>query len=119
MLRSAAAMRPSPFLPRLHLFICSNRRPEDSPLGPGCGAAGDVVFDALKAEVAARRCFGEVWVTRTECMGLCPREGTTMAAYGLRGAASGGAIFTEVVPEDARSLLEREISALGPGELTR
>jgi predicted metal-binding protein len=108
-------MHPSPFLPRLHLFVCSNRRPAESPLGPGCGRAGDAVFDALKAEVAARRCFGEVWVTRTECIGLCPREGATMAAYAARSTDGNGVVFTEVVPDDARALLERELSAMAAG----
>jgi (2Fe-2S) ferredoxin len=105
-------MRPSPFLPRLHLFVCANRRPLDSPLGPGCGAAGDVVFDALKEEVAARKCFGDVWVTRTECIGLCPREGATLAVYGAREGTTSGSIVIEVHPVEARRLLERELTAM-------
>jgi hypothetical protein len=66
--------------PRLHLFVCANRR-EGSPLGPGCGARGDALYDALKAEVSARHAVNEVWVTKTSCLGICPKVGATVARY--------------------------------------
>lgn len=66
--------------PRLHLFVCANRR-EDSPLGPGCGERGDALYDALKAEVAARGEHTTTWVTKTHCLGLCPKHGATVARY--------------------------------------
>jgi (2Fe-2S) ferredoxin len=66
--------------PRLHLFVCANRR-EGSPLGPGCGERGDALYDALKARVAARRSFAEIWVTKTHCLGICPKRGATVARY--------------------------------------
>jgi predicted metal-binding protein len=72
-------MRAAPS-PRLHLFVCANRR-EGSPLGPGCGERGDALYDALKAEVAARRQHAEVWVTKTQCLGICPKRGATVARY--------------------------------------
>ncbi len=66
--------------PRLHLFVCANRR-ESSPLGPGCGERGDALYDALKSAVAARRSFAEIWVTKTHCLGICPKRGATVARY--------------------------------------
>jgi (2Fe-2S) ferredoxin len=66
--------------PRLHLFVCGNRR-EGSPLGPGCGERGDALYDALKSEVARTRRVTEVWVTKTHCLGICPKEGATVARY--------------------------------------
>ncbi len=66
--------------PRLHLFVCANRR-EGSPLGPGCGDRGEALYEALKVEVAARRKFNEVWVTKTHCLGICPKHGATVARY--------------------------------------
>jgi hypothetical protein len=66
--------------PRLHLFVCANRR-EGSPLGPGCGERGDALYDALKAEVAARGEHVTTWVTKTQCLGICPKEGATVARY--------------------------------------
>lgn len=66
--------------PRLHLFVCANRR-EGSPLGPGCADRGEALYDALKAEVASRRAYGEIWVTKTHCLGICPKRGATVARY--------------------------------------
>ena len=74
-------MRDAEIAPEAHLFVCANRRPQDSPLGPGCGDAGDALFDALKAEVAARREYGRVWITKTMCLGVCPKHGATVARY--------------------------------------
>ena len=64
----------------MHLFVCANRR-EGSPLGPGCGERGDAIYDALKAEVAIRRKVAEIWVTKTHCLGICPKRGATVARY--------------------------------------
>jgi (2Fe-2S) ferredoxin len=86
--------------PRLHLFVCANRR-EDSPLGPGCGARGDAVYDALKREVAERGAVSEVWVTKTHCLGVCPERGATIARYpGLH------PVRADVTADEAASLLD-------------
>lgn len=85
--------------PRLHLFVCANRR-EGSPLGPGCGEHGDAVYDALKAEVAARGAVRHIWVTKTHCLGICPKHGATVARH-----PGDAPILTEVVPADAGLLL--------------
>lgn len=84
--------------PRAHLFVCENRR-DGSPLGPGCGLAGEQIFAALKREVGARGLVADVWVTRTHCLGLCPRIGTTVALYPR------GALLSEVLPEEAATVL--------------
>ena len=94
-------MRDAP-APRLHLFVCANRR-EGSPLGPGCGARGDAVYDALKREVGRRGEIATTWVTKTHCLGICPRDGATVARWPA-GATS--AIVTEVAPADAGALLD-------------
>ncbi len=91
-------MRDAPVLPRLHFFVCANRRPPDSPLGPGCAERGEEIFDLLKHEVARRSLFTEVWVTQTQCLGVCPREGGTIALY------PPGRISTEVSRDEARAL---------------
>jgi (2Fe-2S) ferredoxin len=69
--------------PRLHLFVCANRR-EGSPLGPGCGERGDALYDALKGAVAARHGYNAIWVTKTHCLGICPKHGATVARYPSR-----------------------------------
>jgi (2Fe-2S) ferredoxin len=84
------------------VFVCANRR-EGSPLGPGCGERGDALYDALKAEVATRRQHTEIWVTKTHCLGICPKRGATVARY-----PSGTPIRSDVEVSDASSLLEQE-----------
>lgn len=93
-----SAMRSAP-RPRLHLFVCANRR-EGSPLGPGCADRGDALYDALKADVARTRRFAEIWVTKTHCLGICPKHGVTVARY-----PSSDPILTEVEIADVPALL--------------
>jgi (2Fe-2S) ferredoxin len=99
-----AAMRAAPLAPSLHLFVCANRRPPDSPLGPGCGDAGEAVFEVLKEEVAKRGAYRAVWVTKTHCLGICPKRGCTVATYPKQ------RVLTEVEASDAIAIVE---SALG------
>lgn len=67
-------MKLSPYKPRVHLFVCVNRRDQSDPLGGGCGDRGEEVFAALKA-----RPVPGVWVARSRCLGLCPKRGCTVA----------------------------------------
>src|SRR5580658_4423526 len=99
----SAPMRPAPLAPAVHLFVCANRRPADNPLGPGCGDAGDAVFDSMKAEVAKRGAYRAVWVTRTLCLGQCPKRGCTVAVYPRQ------RIVSEVELADAPGLFESAI----------
>lgn len=99
-------MQAAPIRPRLHLFVCSNRRSEDHALGPGCGARGEGVFAHLKARVASEREYQRVWVTQTSCIGVCPRVGATVAVYPQ------GQLHTEVGAEDADSLYDEAVAAM-------
>ncbi|MBX3230863.1 MAG: (2Fe-2S) ferredoxin domain-containing protein [Labilithrix sp.] len=88
--------------PRLHFFVCANRR-EGSPLGPGCGPNGDAVYDALKSAVTrVPGGVASIWVTKTHCLGICPKHGCTVARY----PNAGPSIMTEVTPADVPALLE-------------
>jgi hypothetical protein len=89
-------------MPPRHLFVCVNEREPNDPLGPGCGARGAEVYAALKDEVARRGEVASTWVTRTYCLGVCPREGCTVAVY-----PSGEIVRTRTI-SDAVSLLSRE-----------
>jgi len=74
-------MQPVRLLPQVHLFVCANHREEGSPLGAGCADHGEAVYEALKTEVGRRGLVRSVWVTKTHCLGICPKEGATAAAY--------------------------------------
>lgn len=89
--------------PRVHLFVCTNHR-EGSPLGPGCGARGQALYDELKRRVSQRRLVTEAWITRTHCLGICPRSGATVAV-----CAGRESIHAEVEPDDAEVLLDRAL----------
>src|SRR6185369_12535972 len=95
-------VRVSTTTPRLHLFVCANRR-EGSPLGPGCGERGELVYEALKREVAGRGLVSSVWVTKTHCLGICPKSGATVARHTSPSSAS--PILSEVEASDAAELL--------------
>jgi (2Fe-2S) ferredoxin len=97
-------MRDAPLAPRVHLFVCVNRRDGASPLGPGCGSAGDAVYDEMKRAVARRGSYQETWVTRTLCLGVCPKRGCTVAIH------PAGRIVAEVDAADAASLFEEAVS---------
>jgi (2Fe-2S) ferredoxin len=94
-------MRPAGMRPELHLFVCTHHREPDDPLGAGCDARGRAVYDALKAAVATRGATRTTWVTRAHCLGVCPKRGATVAAYGARD----GQVYTEVEPGSADALL--------------
>jgi (2Fe-2S) ferredoxin len=100
-------MRTAP-APRIHLFVCTNTR-DGSPLGPGCGARGDAIYDAMKREVGERGRVRDVWVTRTHCLGICPKLGATIACWPMASP-----IRADVVPEDVPALLD-EVLGVGEG----
>jgi (2Fe-2S) ferredoxin len=96
-------MHPAPVTPKLHLFVCANRRAPGDPLGPGCGERGEAVFAAMKAEVAKRGAYRAIWVTRTHCLGICPKQGCTVAVYPRQ------EVIAEVQAADAVPLFERAL----------
>lgn len=86
--------------PARHVLVCVNRRGPDSPLGEGCGARGEGVYETCKRFVSEKGLIRELWVSRTHCLGLCPKRGTTLAVY------PDNRWYTEVVPDDVRAILE-------------
>src|SRR6476659_2491959 len=84
--------------PRVHFFVCTNRR-EGSPLGPGCGASGDAIDAAMKQEVDRRGLVADVWVTRTHCLGVCPKEGATVARHPASAIIAGATDPTKILDD--------------------
>jgi (2Fe-2S) ferredoxin len=99
--------------PKLHLFVCVNRRDASDPLGEGCGARGDAVYDALKGEVARRGDFRNTWVTKTHCLGICPKRGCTVAEYPK------GIVWREVGREDVPAFVAPMVGSEGLATTTR
>lgn len=103
------AMQKVALVPQVHLFVCANRRASSSPLGPGCGPAGEALFSRLKAEVLGGRAPATVWVTETKCLGICPKRGATVAIYPNQ------TLLSSVEADDAPRLLARALGA-EPGD---
>ena len=95
-----------PFRPKVHFMVCTHRRPADSPLGPGCADAGARVLDELKEKVADARAYSTVWVTETQCLGVCPKEGAAVACY------PSGELWSAVQAEDASTLFEKATASM-------
>jgi hypothetical protein len=98
-------MRPASLEPRLHVLVCTNRRDAGSPLGDGCAKRGEAVYAALKAEVDRRRAHTTVWITRTYCLGICPKNGATVAVHAATPRVGEPRVFLEVEPNDVEALL--------------
>lgn len=86
--------------PELHVLVCANQREADSPLGTGCAERGEEVYAALKAWVAERGLYASIWVTKTHCLGICPKTGCTIALH------PGAEIVSELTKEDAVKIIE-------------
>ena len=67
--------------PRTQIFVCTNERTPTDPLTSACGRAGPDVYNAVKREVAAAGRIGDLWVTRTGCLGHCPPQGCAVVVY--------------------------------------
>jgi (2Fe-2S) ferredoxin len=93
-------MREQKQVPTIHFFVCANRRDETSPLGAGCAERGEEVYAALKKRVAEKGAYAAVWITKTHCLGICPKQGCTIAVYPEQ------TIVSEVSPGDALAMLE-------------
>ncbi|MCU0681412.1 MAG: hypothetical protein MUF34_03985 [Polyangiaceae bacterium] len=95
----SGGVRPAAYRPALHYFVCVNRRDASDPLGPGCGASGQSLWQALRSAVAERGLLARVWVTRSQCLGLCPKQGAAVACY------PPGQIWVDAVVADVEALL--------------
>lgn len=76
---------------RVQIFVCNNRRDEGDSLGAGCGDRGDEVHDEMRAEIGRRGAWGEVWLARSGCLGVCPKRGCTVAVTPGPSVKDGGA----------------------------
>ncbi|MBK9030084.1 MAG: (2Fe-2S) ferredoxin domain-containing protein [Myxococcales bacterium] len=84
-------------MPRVHVFVCDNHRPEGGR--PACGDRGGRAFaQALTEAVLARGAGGRIAITRCQCLGLC-FDGPTAVEY------PAGRWWTGLTPEIAGDLV--------------
>ncbi len=88
--------------PSRHVLVCVNERDPASPLGTGCGARGEALYASLKDLVTSRGAQRDVWITRTHCLGICPRAGATCVTLDASGERR---VLSGVERADAQALL--------------
>jgi (2Fe-2S) ferredoxin/ubiquinone/menaquinone biosynthesis C-methylase UbiE len=90
---------------RLHLFVCTQQKPERVPSCPASGSLA--VLDALDREAQARGLNHDVQLTTSGCMGLCD-EGPVMVVY------PAGVWYRRVQPSDAAEILAAHLRDAKP-----
>jgi (2Fe-2S) ferredoxin len=100
-------MEPARFGPRAQIFVCTNERLATDPLTSACGRVGMGVYTAVKRAVGAAGRVGDIWVTRTACLGHCPPRGCSVAIYPTNEQ------WIDATPADAGAIVDRAITAAG------
>ena len=85
---------------RLHLFVCTQPKPEGVPSCPASGSFA--VLDALDRETRARGINHDVQLTTSGCMGLCD-EGPVMVVY------PAGVWYRRVRPADVCEIVDTHL----------
>lgn len=65
---------------RLHVFVCTNRRPDDNPKGSCAQKGSEAVLGAFKEQLARLGLKGEIRANSAGCMDACA-FGTTVVVY--------------------------------------
>ncbi|MCU0655188.1 MAG: (2Fe-2S) ferredoxin domain-containing protein [Polyangiaceae bacterium] len=103
------AVRPPPRRPAdAFLLVCTNRRPGENPLGPGCSDRGEALHSRLSQEIGQRRVYSKIWLAKSSCLGVCPRQGAAVVL------APGGQIFSEVLPHETSGLIDLALTPSRP-----
>ncbi len=63
-----------------HVFICTNRRPDDAPKGSCAAKGSEAVRDAFKKELAARGLHHAIRANAAGCMDACA-HGVSVVVY--------------------------------------
>jgi (2Fe-2S) ferredoxin/SAM-dependent methyltransferase len=90
---------------RLHLFVCTQQKPEGIPSCPTSGAFA--LLTAMDREVQARGLDNDVQLTTSGCMGLCD-EGPVMVVY------PEGVWYRKLQPSDAAEIVSTHLAGGKP-----
>src|SRR5271157_5090554 len=92
---------------RIHLFVCTQQKPEGATSCPAYGSLG--VLEALDREIQARDLSGDVQLTTCGCMGLC-EEGPVMVVF------PEGIWYRRVQPSDVSEIIRKHLLEGNPVE---
>jgi len=106
---------PPPY--RLHLFTCTNRRPDGHPKG-SCAEKGSEEIAALfKRRVAELGLRGAVRAQHAGCLDAC-EQGVSVVVYG-EGAERAGTWYGHVTLADVEEILQEHVIGGRPVERLR
>jgi (2Fe-2S) ferredoxin len=97
---------------RLHVFVCTNRRPDDNPKGSCAQKGSEAILQRFKEEVARLGLKGEVRANAAGCMDSCA-FGVTVVVY------PEGVWYARVRLEDVEEILQSHILGGHPVERLR
>lgn len=97
---------------RLHVFVCTNRRPDDNPKGSCAQKGSEAILQRFKEEVARLGLKGEVRANSAGCMDSCA-FGVTVVVY------PEGVWYARVRLEDVEEIIQSHILGGHPVERLR
>ena len=95
-----------------HIFICTNRRPDDDPRGSCAARGGDAVKDKFKEVMKARGLKGGMRANASGCLDFCA-QGCTVVVY------PEAVWYGKVTPEDVEEIVDKHIVGGEPVERLR
>jgi (2Fe-2S) ferredoxin len=95
-----------------HLFICTNRRPDDDPRGCCAAKGADAVKDRFKEVLKARGIKGAMRANAAGCLDQCAM-GVTVVVY------PDAVWYGHVTPGDVEEIVERHLLHNEPVERLR
>jgi (2Fe-2S) ferredoxin len=108
--REAAFQNMPPYL--RHVFVCTNRRPEDNPKGSCAAKGSEAVLDRFKEELHKRGLKGRMRANAAGCLDACA-FGTAVVVY------PEGVWYAGVKVEDVVEIIESHLVAGAPVERLR
>jgi (2Fe-2S) ferredoxin len=85
---------PSPFL---HVFVCINDRTLRAKDVPSCGPSiTKETVKEVKYWIMQNNLIHEVLITKTGCLGICPKDGGIIVIYGSQSKTNKGVWYTNI-----------------------
>ena len=95
-----------------HLFICTNRRPDDDPRGCCAAKGGDAVKDRFKEVLKARGIKGAMRANAAGCLDQCA-QGCAVVVY------PEAVWYGKVSPGDVEEIVDKHLIGGEPVERLR
>lgn len=88
--------------PEHHVFICTQRRPDDHPRGSCASRGSEALYGAFAEALIRRNLMGRIALTSTGCLGPC-QAGANVLVY------PGGVMYSWVEPGDVEAIVEQHL----------